>query len=344
MPDSRKRALITGVTGQDGRLLARLLLDKGYAVAGFGRAESILANRTLRAQLDGIHFMYGDLADSVSIAAALQEFCPDELYNLASQSAPSVSWTRVVETGEITGIGAHRVFEAVRRLLPACRVYQASSSEMFGEARTTPQDELTPFNPLNPYAVSKVYAHQMACVYRRSYGMFVACGILFNHESPLRDIRYLTQKVALGAACAKLGIAQSLELNEQGEPVVNAAQLALGNLLAARDWGYAPDYVDAMWRMLQQDAPDDYVVGTGELRTVQDLCEAAYGHVGLDWRDHVISDARFVRLSETGPTIANASKARAVLGWAPTVQFNSFIAEMVSQQLARLTHFRGVSP
>ena len=336
MPGTTKRAMITGITGQDGRLLARLLRGKGYEVAGFGRAESILANPTLRESLAGIHFTYGDLTDSVSIAAALEEFHPDELYNLASQSTPGVSWDRAVETGDVTGIGAHRVFEAARRLIPECRIYQASSSEMFGEVLTNPQNEETPFNPLSPYAVAKVYAHQMARVYRRSHRMYVACGILFNHESPLRDLRYLTQKVALGAACARLGIAQSRELNEQGEPIVNRSKLALGNLAAARDWGYAADYVDAIWRILQQATPDDYVIGTGTQRTVQDLCEVAYRHVGLDWQRHVISDARFIRPSETGATLADASKAKRELGWHATRPFAHFIGEMVDAQLGRL--------
>jgi GDPmannose 4,6-dehydratase len=331
-----KRALITGITGQDGRLLARQLLDAGYDVAGFGRAQAILANPRLRDSLRGVHFLYGDLADAVSIAAALQDFQPDELYNLASQSAPGVSWSRSVETGDVTGMGAHRVFEAVHRLRPECRVYQASSSEMFGAPLATPQTEATAFNPLNPYAVAKVYAHQMAQVYRRSHGMWIACGILFNHESPLRDMRFLTQKVALGAACAHLGIAESRELNEGGDPTVQRGTLALGNLDAARDWGYAPDYVDAMWRMLQQPSPDDYVIGTGVLRTVRELCDAAYTHVGLDWRTHVVSDPRFVRLTETGATVADASKARAMLGWAPTRTFAGMVAEMVDAQLVRL--------
>ena len=206
--------MITGITGQDGRLLARLLQEKGYEVTGFGRAESIVGNPALREGLPGVRFSHGDLTDSVSIAAALQEFRPDELYNLASQSAPGASWGRAVETGDVTGMGAHRVFEAVRRLIPECRVYQASSSEMFGDVLANPQNEETPFNPLSPYAVAKVYAHQMASVYRRSHGVYIACGILFNHESPLRDLRYLTQKVALGAACARLGLRQSHELNE----------------------------------------------------------------------------------------------------------------------------------
>ncbi|MBS0319982.1 MAG: GDP-mannose 4,6-dehydratase [Proteobacteria bacterium] len=332
-----RRALVTGVTGQDGQLLVRLLQDKGYDVAGFGRADSLRYRPALRGSLHGVRLFHGDLSESVSIAGALEEFRPDELYNLASQSVPAVSWERAVETGEITGLGAQRIYEAVRRIHPQCRIYQASSSEMFGAVAASPQDEMTPFHPLNPYAVAKVYAHQMAAVYRRSYDMFIACGILFNHESPLREMRFLTQKVALGAACAKLGIPESQALNEEGEPLVHGGKVALGNLDAARDWGYAGDYVDAMWRMLQAPRADDYVIGTGELRTVRQLCEAAYSHVGLAWQDYIVSDPRFVRLSETGPTVADATKARRELGWHPTRPFATFIADMVDHHVARLT-------
>jgi GDPmannose 4,6-dehydratase len=336
MNDVSRRALITGITGQDGLLLCDYLLAKGYEVIGFGRRSSIIVHSRLRLPRPSLRFAFGDLADSMSIAAAISETQPDELYNLASQSAPGMSWSLAVETGEITGLGAHRLFEAVHRLKPSCRVYQASSSEMFGDVLESPQDERTPFNPLNPYAAAKVYAHQTAAIYRRSYGMFIACGILFNHESPLRGMRYLTQKVAHGAACAKLGLTNSVALNEEGEPIVNNGKLTLGNLDAARDWGHARDYVEAMWRMLQQDMPDDFVIGTGVLRTVAQLCEAAYGHVGRNWREHVISDPRFVRISETGPTVANASKARERLHWQPHSKFEDMVAEMVDAQVAAL--------
>jgi GDPmannose 4,6-dehydratase len=332
-----RRALVTGITGQDGLLLAELLLSKGYEVVGFGRRQSIIVHAALSTPRPGLRFAYGDLSDAVSIAAAVQEHQPDEVYNLASQSAPGMSWTLSVETGETTGLGAHRLFEAVRRFKPACRVYQASSSEMFGDVLESPQSEATPFNPLNPYAAAKVYAHQMASIYRRSYRMFIACGILFNHESPLRGMRFLTQKVAYGAACAKLGIAQSATLNEEGEPIVRGGKLSLGNLDAARDWGHARDYVQAMWLMLQQAEPDDFVIGTGMLRTVRDLCAAAYAHVGLDWRDFVVSDPRFVRPSETGPTVADATKARQHLDWRPRISFEETIAEMVDAHIAALS-------
>jgi GDPmannose 4,6-dehydratase len=224
----------------------------------------------------------------------------------------------------------------VRRLRPSCRVYQASTSEMFGSVRQSPQNESTPLLPLNPYAAAKAYAHQMARIYRDSFGLFITCGILFNHESRYRDMRYLTQKVTYGAACAKLKLATSPEINEEGEPIVRDGKLALGNLDAARDWGYAGDYVQAMWQMMQLPAPDDFVIGTGVLRTVGELCEVSYRIVGEDWRAHVVSDPRFLRPLETGPTVADASKARDKLGWAPSTAFESILNDMISAHLDRL--------
>jgi len=330
------RALITGITGQDGVLLARNLLDRGYEVVGFGRRPSILARTDLHPLFQRIKLFHGDAANSVDLADALLQHQPDELYNLAAQSAPGASWAQSLETGDITAMGAHRLFEAVRRFAPKCRVYHASSSEMFGAVLESPQTETTPFNPANPYAAAKVYAHQIAHVYRRSYGMFITCGILFNHESPLRRMNFLTQKVAYGAACARLGIKTSRLLNEEGEPVVSEGCVALGNLDASRDWGHARDYVEAMWRMTQHAAAEDFVIGTGTLRTVRELCEAAYGYVDRDWRDFVRTDPRFLRPSETGPTVADASKARRVLGWAPTIAFDAMIGEMVDAQVAAL--------
>ena len=330
------RALITGITGQDGVLLAENLLARGYEVVGFARRASVLARTDLHPLFQRIKVFHGDAANSVDIADALLQHRPDELYNLAAQSAPGSSWAQSLETGDITAMGAHRLFEAVRRFAPGCRIYHASSSEMFGAVVESPQRETTPFNPANPYAAAKVYAHQIAHVYRRSYGMFIACGILFNHESPLRRMNFLTQKVAYGAACAKLGIQTSRRLNEEGEPVVSEGCVALGNLDASRDWGHARDYVEAMWRMTQHPTAEDFVIGTGTLRTVRDLCEAAYGYVGLDWRNFVRTDARFMRLSETGPTVADASKALRELGWKPTIRFDAMIAEMVDAQLAAL--------
>lgn len=338
MKDStaRRRALVTGITGQDGILLADSLLKRGYEVVGFGRRSSILVRTDLKWLFDRISFAYGDLADAVDIVDAIQHHQPDEIYNLASQSAPGMSWAQSVETGEITGMGAHRLLEAVRRFKPDCRVYQASSSEMFGDVLESPQNERTPFNPANPYAAAKVYVHHLANIYRRSYGMFISCGILFNHESPYRGMRFLTQKVTYGAACAKLGIDQSSALNEEGEPIVRDGKLSLGNLDAARDWGHARDYVEVMWRMLQRPTPDDYVIGTGTLRTVRDLCAAAYGYVGKNWEENVVTDVRFVRPSDTGPTLADASKARRELGWMPTISFEAMISEMVDAHIAAL--------
>ena len=332
----KRRALLTGITGQDGVLLAQYLLERGYDVIGFGRRSSILVRTDLRPLFDRIDLAYGDLSEAVDIADAIAHHQPDEVYNLASQSAPGKSWDRSVETGDITGMGAHRLFEAVRRFKLNCRVYQASSSEMFGAVLESPQNENTPFNPINPYAAAKVYAHHLAGIYRRSYGMFIACGILFNHESPYRGMRFLTQKVTYGAACAKLGIVESEALSEEGDSMIQGGKLALGNLDSARDWGHARDYVQAMWQMLQQAEPDDFAIGTGRLRTVRDLCATAYGHVGKNWQEYVVTDARFLRPSDTGPTVADPAKAYEKLKWRPATSFDDMIAEMVDAHIARL--------
>jgi GDPmannose 4,6-dehydratase len=276
------------------------------------------------------------MSEGVDIASAIQDAKPDEIYNLASQSRPGESWTRAPETLQVNGMGAIRLFEAVRHGCPACRVYHASSSEMFGQATITPQNEQTPFNPVNPYAAAKVYAHQMAKIYRESYGLYIASGILFNHESERRPHHFLTQKVAYGAACAALGIPDSPDLNEMGRPIVQHGKLALGNLEIARDWGYAADFVRAMWLMLQQEAADDFVIGTGQLHTLQQLCETAYVSVGQDWKACVYSDPAFVRPLESGQTLADPSKARKLLGWEPTVSFDSMVKTMVAAQMARL--------
>jgi GDPmannose 4,6-dehydratase len=330
------RALITGITGQDGVLLAQNLLERGYEVVGFGRRPSLLSRTDLQALFRKITLFFGDAASSVDLVDALLQHRPDEVYNLAAQSAPGASWTQPLDTGEVTAMGAHRLFEAVRRFAPRSRVYHASSSEMFGSVLESPQNESTPFNPANPYAAAKVYAHQIAHVYRRGYGIFIACGILFNHESPLRRMNFLTQKIAFGAACARLGVIESRALNEEGEPIVRDGKLALGNLDAARDWGHARDYVEAMRRMLQTDEAQDFVIGTGRLRSVRDLCQAAYGYVGKDWREFVTTDPRFLRPNETGPTVADASKAHRELGWTPTSSFEDMVAEMVDARIAAL--------
>lgn len=331
-----KRALITGITGQDGVFLADFLLDRGYEVYGLARRESWLHANAVGHLANRVKVLFGDMMEGVDIAAALQEANPTEIYNLASQSRPGESWVRAPETLMINAMGAIRLFEASRHTTPQARIYHASSSEMFGRVGSTSQNEETPFSPANPYAASKVYAHQMARIYRESYGMFISCGILFNHESERRPLHFVTQKIAYGAACASLGISDSVDLNERGEPIVSSGRLALGNLDVARDWGHASDFVRAMWLMLQQEKADDFVVGTGKLHTLRDLCRVAYERVGLDWGNHVVSDPGLVRPLETAQTLADPSKARRVLNWEPTVSFEEMVGKMVDAQIARL--------
>ncbi|QYD67845.1 GDP-mannose 4,6-dehydratase [Paraburkholderia edwinii] len=336
-----KTALITGITGQDGSFLAEFLLDRGYKVYGFTRRESWIRPNNSSHLADRITVLFGDMSEGIDIANALQEAKPDEIYNLASQSRPGESWSRSAETLIINGLGAIRLFEAVRHGLPKARIYHASSSEMFGHAEVIPQNENTAFQPLNPYAAAKVYAHQMARICRDSYGMFISSGILFNHESERRPLHFVTQKIAYGAACASLGIVNSRDRNERGQPIVANGKLALGNLEVARDWGHASDFVRAMWVMLQQEKPGDFVVGTGQLHTLRDLCHVAYGRVGLDWKDHVISDPALVRPLETGQTLADPSKARKVLNWEPAISFEEMVGKMVDAQLERLSRRAG---
>lgn len=331
-----KRALITGITGQDGSFLAEFLLARGYAVYGLARRESWFRANNASHLAGRVEILFGDMTEGIDIASAVQDARPDEIYNLASQSRPGESWARAPETLMINGMAAIRLFETVRHACPAAKVYHASSSEMFGRTTGVAQDEDTPFNPQNPYAAAKVYAHQMARIYRESYGMFIATGILFNHESERRPLHFVTQKIAYGAACAALGIGDSPDLNERGRPIVEHGQLALGNLEVARDWGHARDFVRAMWLILQQGAADDFVVGTGIVHTLRDLCAAAYAHVGLDWREHVVSDPALVRPLETGRTVANPARARARLGWEPEIGFAQMVHGMVDAQLARL--------
>ena len=331
-----KRALITGITGQDGSFLAELLLKKGYRVFGLARQESWYRQNNASHLTGQVEILFGEMSEGIDIVSAIQDSKPDEIYNLASQSRPGESWVRAPETLMINGMGAIRLFEAVRHTCPHARIYHASSSEMFGQAKSITQNEETPFNPANPYAAAKVYAHNMVRIYRESYGMFISSGILFNHESERRPLHFVTQKIAYGAACAALGIVNSLDLNERGHPIVADGRLALGNLDIARDWGHAIDFVRAMWLMLQQEQPDDFVVGTGELHTLRQLCQAAYSRVGLDWQDHVISDPELVRPMETGQTLADASKARKILSWTPTISFEQMVGKMVDAQIARL--------
>lgn len=331
-----KTALITGITGQDGSFLTELLLAKNYRVFGLVRRESWFRSNRVSHLADRLEILFGDMSEGVDIASAVQDADPDEIYNLASQSRPGESWGRAPETLLINGLGALRLFEAVRHHNPSCRVFHASSSEMFGQSTVPVQNERTPFNPVNPYAAAKLYAHQMARIYRESYDLFIADGILFNHESERRPLHFLPQKVAYGAACAALGIDNSPDLNEIGRPIVQNGKLALGNLDIARDWGYADDFVRAMWLMLQQDEPDDFVIGTGKLHTLKDLCRYAYGCVDRDWQDSVVSDPAFFRPLESCQTLADPAKARGQLGWELEIGFENMVAKMVSTHRQRL--------
>jgi GDPmannose 4,6-dehydratase len=317
----RKTALITGVTGQDGSYLAELLLDKGYDVVGVVRRTSHDSYERIGHLLDRLRIVPADLLDQHSLTAVVRDAKPDEVYNLAAQSFVPTSWTQPVLTGEFTALGVTRLLEAVRLAHPAARVYQASSSEMFGKAQETPQRETTAFYPRSPYGVAKVYGHWITVNYRESYGLYAVSGILFNHESPRRGLEFVTRKVSHGVARIVRG---------------QARELRLGNLDAGRDWGYAGDYVDAMWRMLQQPAPTDYVVGTGETHTVRELCEVAFGHVGLDWKQHVVVDPQFVRPAEVDILQADAGKARRELGWAARTSFADLVRLMVDADLERL--------
>ncbi|HEX7940487.1 MAG TPA: GDP-mannose 4,6-dehydratase [Gemmatimonadaceae bacterium] len=313
-------ALITGITGQDGSYLAELLLDKGYRVVGVVRRSSTTPYERISHLVDRIELVSADLLDQHSLVDAMAACEPDEVYNLAAQSFVQTSWTQPVLTGEFTGLGVTRVLEAIRKAAPRARFYQASSSEMFGKVVESPQRETTPFYPRSPYGVAKVYGHWITVNYRESYDLFAVSGILFNHESPRRGLEFVTRKVTDGAARIKLGLAR---------------EVRLGNLDARRDWGFAGDYVDAMWRMLQQDTPEDYVIGTGQTWSVRQLCEIAFGAVGLDYRDHVVQDERFFRPAEVDLLVADASKAHARLGWKPRVSFQQLIEMMVEADLAR---------
>src|SRR5213596_2412438 len=318
----RKTAVITGVTGQDGSYLAELLLDKGYEVIGVVRRTSHDSYERIGHLLDRVHIVAADLLDQHSLTMVIRDAKPDEVYNLAAQSFVPTSWNQPVLTGEFTALGVTRLLEAIRLAHPQARFYQASSSEMFGKAVETPQRESTPFYPRSPYGVAKVYGHWITVNYRESYGMYAVSGILFNHESPRRGLEFVTRKVSDAVTRIKLG-----KTNE----------LRLGNLDAKRDWGFAGDYVDAMWRMLQQPKPTDYVVGTGETHTVRELCEVAFRHVGLDWKQHVKVDPRFVRPAEVDALQADPSKAVRELGWTPKTSFADLVRMMVDADLERLS-------
>jgi len=314
-------ALVTGITGQDGSYLAEFLLSKGYRVVGLVRRTSTLNFERIHHIQKRLVLISGDLLDQASLIVALQEHRPQEVYNLAAQSFVPTSWTQPVFTGEVAALGVTRLLDAIRYVDPAIRFYQASSSEMFGKVREVPQTETTPFYPRSPYGVAKAYGHWITVNYRESYGLFACSGILFNHESPRRGLEFLPRKVAYGAARIKLGLDH---------------ELRLGNLDARRDWGYAGDYVQAMWRMLQQDQPDDYVIGTGETHPVRELCEIAFGHLGLDYRQYVKVDPCFIRPADVDLLVSDPSKARAALGWASTVSFPELVTMMVDADLKRL--------
>jgi GDPmannose 4,6-dehydratase len=316
-----KRALITGITGQDGSYLAELLLEKGYEVCGMVRRASVEKFERIEHLRGRIQLAQADLLDQLSLIELVKSARPHELYNLAAQSFVPTSWSQPMLTAEFDAVGVTRVLEAVRLVDPTIRFYQASSSEMFGKVREVPQRETTPFHPRSPYGVAKVYGHYITVNYRESYGIFACSGILFNHESPRRGLEFVTRKVTHGVAKIKLGLAR---------------ELRLGNLEAKRDWGFAGDYVEAMWRMLQQPEPDDYVVATGENHTVRELVEVAFAHVGLDWRKSVSVDSSLLRPAEVDTLIGDPAKARAKLQWKPKVSFVELVRMMVDADLARL--------
>ena len=315
----KRRALITGITGQDGSYLAELLLDKGYDVVGMVRRTSTVTFERIDHIMDRIQLHSGDLMDPLSLIEALRAHEPDEVYNLAAQSFVPTSFEQPVLTGETTALGVTRMLDAIRIVNPAIRFYQASSSEMFGKVREVPQTETTPFHPRSPYGVAKVYAHWITVNYRESYGLHASSGILFNHESPRRGLEFLPRKISHGVARIALG---------------QADELKLGNLEAKRDWGYAGDYVDAMWRMLQLDEPDDFVICTGETRTVREFCETAFSRAGLDADDHVVVDERFYRPAEVDLLVGDRAKAESILDWRPTVDFTGLVEMMVDSDLA----------
>jgi len=321
------KALITGITGQDGSYLADFLLEKGYEVIGMVRRSSTVNFARIHHIQDRIRLVSGDLLDQVSLISILQEHRPGEVYNLAAQSFVPTSWKQPVFTGNVTALGVTRMLEAIRTVDESIRFYQASSSEMFGKVREVPQNENTPFYPRSPYGVAKVYGHWITVNYRESYGLHATSGILFNHESPRRGLEFVTRKVTYGAAKIKLGLAD---------------ELLLGNLDSRRDWGYAGDYVEAMWLMLQQPEPNDYVVATEETHSIRELCEEAFDYLDLDWQEYVGQDPRFMRPAEVDLLVGDASKARRVLGWEPRIDFRQLVRIMVDSDLALLKEEHGL--
>ena len=320
---SPKRAVITGITGQDGSYLAEWLLEKGYEVFGLVRRSSTVNFERIGHLQDQIELISGDLLDQKSLVSALQAARPQEVYNLGAQSFVPVSWEQPMLTGEVTGLGVTRILEAIRACDESIRFYQASTSELFGKAQETPQNEQTAFYPRSPYGVSKLYAHWITINYRESYGLFACTGILFNHESPRRGREFVTRKITHGVARIKCGL---------------DSELRLGNLEARRDWGHASDFVRAMWMMLQQDAPDDCVIATGVSHTIGEFCEVAFAHAGLDWRQYVVVDERFLRPAEVHTLLGDATKAREKLGWRPEVGFEEMVQQMVDSDLEQVAH------
>ncbi len=316
-----KRALITGITGQDGSYLAEFLLAKGYEVFGMVRRSSTETIQRIDHIKDQVTLLQGDLLDQASVVKVIEEAQPEEIYNLAAQSFVPTSWSQPVLTGQFTALGVSRMLEAIRQVAPEARFYQASSSEMFGKVREVPQTELTPFHPRSPYAVAKAYGHHITVNYRESYGLYAASGILFNHESPRRGLEFVTRKITDGVARIKLGLAD---------------ELRLGNLDSQRDWGFAGDYVEAMWKMLQHDEPDDFVIATGETHSISDFLDIAFGHVDLEWKKYVKKDPRFMRPAEVDQLIGDYSKAKRILGWEPKVGFNDLVTMMVDADMELL--------
>jgi GDPmannose 4,6-dehydratase len=318
---ANKKALITGITGQDGSYLAEFLLDKGYDVYGMVRRTSTVRYERIQHIQEKINLVQGDLGDQTSLTRAIDSIMPDEVYNLAAQSFVPTSWNQPAFTGDVTGLGVTRMLEAIHTVKPDARFYQASSSEMFGKVQEVPQKETTPFWPRSPYGVAKVYGHWITVNYRESYDLYAVSGILFNHESPRRGIEFVTRKVTYHVAKIKLGMTD---------------ELRIGNLDAQRDWGYAGDYVEAMWHMLQQDSPDDYVIATGRTHSVQRLLEVAFSCVDLNWEDYAVQDPRFMRPAEVDLLVGDPSKAHARLGWEPEVSFEEMIQMMVEADIDRL--------
>ena len=316
-----KSALITGITGQDGSYLAELLLEKGYKVYGLMRRSSTEKLERIEHLKDKVTLVGGDLLDEMSLIKVMQDTMPDEIYNLAAQSFVHTSWSQPVLTGEFTALGVTRMLDAMRHVCPKARFYQASSSEMYGKVHAIPQDEETPFHPRSPYAVAKVYGHYITLNYRESYNLYAVSGILFNHESPRRGLEFVTRKITDAVARIKLGV---------------QSELRLGNLEAKRDWGFAGDYVEAMWRMLQQDQPDDYVISTGETHPVREFCELAFARAGLDYKNFVVTDPKFFRPAEVDILLGDCTKAKTKLGWVPQVSFKGLVDMMVDADLERV--------